>query len=165
MSLNDLWILLTKIKLKVNQCVAPALHVSYGWLAYVLFHAYHLDALEQKSLGKHASLSSWCLRYGLNDLIFALYYSSAWKHYLKFWKTLCKAPLWYAKVLPKSYDDLSWKPYTHMLFVLHWALSNCCDPWENSFHTFMIKIHVHTIYPLAMLLLEVSIVPSTHSTK
>ena len=58
MSLNGFQILLTKTKLKVNQCVAPALHVSYGWLAYVLFHAYHLDACEQKSLGKHAYLSS-----------------------------------------------------------------------------------------------------------
>ena len=57
MSLNDFSILLTKIKLK-NQCVAPALYVSYGWLAYVLFHDYHLDAYEQKSLGKHAYLSS-----------------------------------------------------------------------------------------------------------
>ena len=52
----------------MNQCVASALHVSYGWLAYVLFHAYHLDACEQKSLGNHAYLSSWCLRYGLDDL-------------------------------------------------------------------------------------------------
>ena len=49
-------ILLTKIKLK-NQCVAPALHGFYGWLAYVLFHAYHLDACEQKSLGNNAYLS------------------------------------------------------------------------------------------------------------
>ena len=58
MSLNDFLILLTKIKLKMNQCLPPALHVSYGWLAYVLFHAYHLDAREQNSLGKYASLSS-----------------------------------------------------------------------------------------------------------
>ena len=57
MSLNGFQILLTKIKLK-NQCVAPALHVSYGWLAYVLFHAYHLDACEQKSLRKYAYLSN-----------------------------------------------------------------------------------------------------------
>ena len=58
MSLNGFQIMLTKIKLKVNQCVASALHVFYGWLAYVLFHAYHLDACEQKSLGNHAYLSS-----------------------------------------------------------------------------------------------------------
>ena len=58
MSLNGFQILLTKIKLKVNQCVAPTLYVSYGWLAYVLFHAYHLDACEQKYLQKHTYLSS-----------------------------------------------------------------------------------------------------------
>ena len=42
----------------MDQCATPALHVSYGWLAYVLFHDYHLDACEQKYLGKHAYLSS-----------------------------------------------------------------------------------------------------------
>ena len=57
MSLNDFSILLTKIKLK-NQCVAPALHDSYGWLAYALFLAYHLDACEWNYLGKHAHPSS-----------------------------------------------------------------------------------------------------------
>ena len=49
----------------MDQCATPALHVSCGWLAYVLFHDYHLDACEQKYLGKHTYLSSWCLRYGL----------------------------------------------------------------------------------------------------
>ena len=76
------------------------------------------------------------------------YCLSAWVFIWKKWKILCKAPLWYAKVLLKPYDDISWRPYTLMLLVLHWALSNCCDPWENSFHTFKIKIHVHTTYPL-----------------
>ena len=57
MSLNGFLIVLIKTELK-NQCVASALHVSYGWLAYVLFHAYHLDACEQISLGNHAYLSS-----------------------------------------------------------------------------------------------------------
>ena len=57
MSLNDFLILPTKIKLK-NQCVAPALHDSYGWLAYALFLAYHLDACEWNYLGKHAHPSS-----------------------------------------------------------------------------------------------------------
>ena len=136
-----------------------------GWLAYVLFHAYHLDACEWKYLGKHAYLSSWCFEVWFEWFDLRSCCLSAWEIYLKFWKTLCKAPLWYDKILPKPYDDSSWKPYTHMLLVLHWALSNCCDPWENSFHAFMIMIHVHTIYPLAMLLWEFSIVPSTHSTK
>ena len=46
-------------------------------LAYVLFLACHLDACEQKSLGKHAYLSSWRMRYGMNDMIFAPYCLSA----------------------------------------------------------------------------------------
>ena len=49
----------------MDQCVLHAPHVSYGWLAYVLFYAYHLDACEQKYLGKYAHLGSRCLRYGL----------------------------------------------------------------------------------------------------
>ena len=56
----------------MNKCVPLARDVSYGWLAYVLFHAHHLDACEKKSLGKHAHLSSWCLRYGLNNMIYTL---------------------------------------------------------------------------------------------
>ena len=58
----------------------------------------------------------------------------------------CKAPLWFGKVLPKPYYDISWKPYTHMLLVLHWALSNCCDPSDKSFYAFMIKIHLLCFY-------------------
>jgi hypothetical protein len=42
----------------MNQHAPSALHVYYGWLAYVLFHTYRLDACEQKYLGKHAHLSS-----------------------------------------------------------------------------------------------------------
>ena len=126
----------------------PALHIFYGWLAYILFHAYHLDACEQKSLGKHAYLSSWHLRYGLNDMIFALYCLSAREIYLKFCKTFAKLLF----DMPKSYQShmmILLENHIHICCLfLHWALSNCCDPWENSFHAFMIKIHVHTTYPL-----------------
>ena len=44
----------------MNQHAPSALHAFYGWLAYVLFHTYRLDACEQISLGQHAHLSSWC---------------------------------------------------------------------------------------------------------
>ena len=114
----------------------PALHVSYSWLAYVLFHAYHLDACEQKCLEKHAYLSSWRLRYGLNDMIFALYCLSAWEIYLKIWKTLCEAPLWYTKVLPKPYDDVSWKPFTHMLLVFALSFVKLLWPLGEFFSCF-----------------------------
>ena len=99
----------------MNQCVAPALHVSYGWLAYVLFHAYHLDACEQKSLGKHAYLSSWRLRYGLNDMIFAPYCLSAWEIYLKICKTFAKLLF----DMPKSYQS-------HMTIQFENLIHICC---------------------------------------
>ena len=143
MSLNDLWILLTKIKLKVNQCVAPALHVSYGWLAYVLFHAYHLDACEQKFLGKHAYLSSWRLRYGLNDMVFTPYCLSA-REFL-FWKfvkplqsssLICQSPtkaIWcfslkilytYAACLALSFVKLLW-PLREIFIMVSWSRFAC----------------------------------------
>ena len=107
------------------------LHVSYGWLAYVLFHAYHLDACEQKSLGKHAYLSSWRLRYGLNDMIFALYCLSASEIYLKICKTFAKLLF----DMPRSYQShmmILLENHIHICCLfLHWALSNCCDPWEK----------------------------------
>ena len=61
----------------------------------------------------------------------------------------------FAKLLfdmPKSYRSHMMILLENLIHIcclfLHWALSNCCDPWENSFHAFMIKIHVRTIYPL-----------------
>ena len=61
----------------------------------------------------------------------------------------------FAKLLfdmPKSYHShmmILLENHIHMCYLfLHWALSNCCDPWENSIRAFMIKIHVHTTYPL-----------------
>ena len=96
----------------------------------------HLDACEQKSLGNHAYLSSWCLRYGLDDMIFAPFCLSAWVIYLKIWKTLCEAPVWYAKVLPKPYDDTSWKPYTHMLLVFALSFVKLLWPLREFFSCF-----------------------------
>jgi hypothetical protein len=34
-----------------------------------------------------------------------------------------------------------------MLLVVALSLVKLCDPYENSFHAFMIKIHVHTTIP------------------
>ena len=149
----------------MNQCVPLALHVYYGWLAYVLLHAYHLVACEWKFLGKHAYLSSWCLRYGWNDMIFALYCLSSWKIYLKICKTFAKLLF----DMPKSYQShmmILLENHIHICCLfLHWALSNCCDPWEK----FLSCIHdqdsrAHHIH-LAMLLWEVRIVPSNHPIK
>jgi hypothetical protein len=42
----------------MKQHAPPAPHTFYGWLEFVLFHAYQLDACEQISLEQHAHLSS-----------------------------------------------------------------------------------------------------------
>ena len=124
----------------MNQHDPLALHTFYGWLAYVLFLTYHLVACEQISLGQHAHLSSWCLWYGLMTwsslLMFKYLGNFIWK------KNTCKAPLWFAKVLPEPYNELSWKPYTfaaclciehcqivvtlgRILFMLSWSRFTC----------------------------------------
>jgi hypothetical protein len=72
--------------------------------------------------------------------------------------------------LPKSYQihivSYPEKPLHICCLSLHWALSNWCDPCENSLYAFMIKICVHTtISPSYASTLEVSIVSSIHSIK
>ena len=115
----------------MNQCFLPILYVSYGWLPYVLFHAYHLDACEQKSLGKHAYLSSWRLRYGLNDLIFTLNVQVLGNFIWKFEKPFANLLF----DMPKSYQShmmMYLENHIHICCLsLHWALSNCCDPREK----------------------------------
>jgi hypothetical protein len=78
----------------------------------------------------------------------------------------------FAKLLfdmPKSFQSHMMSYLENLILIccllLHWALSNCCDPCENSFHAFMIKIHVHTISPCYTSTLEVSIVSLIHSIK
>ena len=149
----------------MNRCVVSAGHVSYGWLAYVLFHAYHLDACEPKYLGKHTYQSSWCLRYGL----------MIWSSLLLF---KCMGNLFENLENPLQSSSLICQSPTKAIwcFILKtfytYAACLCIELCQivvtlerNSFHAFKIKIHVHTTYPLAMLLWEVSIVPSIHSTQ
>ena len=126
------WMVLKSYSLKSNSKWISVLHLLYMFPMVGLHMFYSMLIIlmpvnKKKSLGNHAYLSSWCLRYGLNDMIFALYCLSAWEIYLKICKTLCEAPLWYAKVLPKPYDDTSWKPYTYMLLVF--ALSSVKLLW------------------------------------
>ena len=65
--------------------------------------------------------------------------------FIWFKKTICEAPLWYAK----SYQSHMMRYLKNLIHIcclsLHWALSNCCDPCENYFQAFMIKIHVRAI--------------------
>jgi hypothetical protein len=88
-----------------NNGALLSLHDSYGWLAYALFLTRYLDACEKISLGNSYLLSSWCLRYGLMIWSYHLMHEFL-GIYLKILKTLCKAPLWYAAVLPRPYDVL-----------------------------------------------------------
>jgi hypothetical protein len=108
------------------------------------------------SLGNHAHLSSLCLRYGLIEWSLLQMFKCLGNLFENFENPLRRSSL-ICQVIPEPYDETSWKPHTHMLLALHWALSNCCDPCENSFHAFMIKIHVHANILLAMLSWELAL--------
>ena len=148
----------------MSQCVPLALHVSYGWLAYVLFHAYHLDACEQKSLGKHVHLSSWRLRYGLikwSSLLMLKFLGNLFENLenpLQSSSLICQSPTkaiwWYLLKTLYTYATC----LTLSFVILLWPLRE----FFSCFHDQDSRAH-HI--PLAMLLWEVSIVPSTHSTK
>ena len=49
------------------------------------------------------------------------------------------APRWHDKFLPEPYIDI-FKNLTHVLLVLHWALSIFLRPLWDSFHAFKVKI-------------------------
>ena len=70
--------------------------------------------------------------------------------------------------LPKSYQSHIMNYLENpilMLLVFTLSIVKLLWPLEEFFSCFMIKIHVHTIYPLAMLPWEVSIVPLLTSHK
>jgi len=87
----------------------------------------------------------WFERFDLHS-----YCLSAWEIYLKIWKTFCKAPLWYAKVLSKPNDDTSWKPFTHMLLVF--ALSFVKLLWPSREIFVMLSWSRFTCTPHTLLL-------------
>jgi len=97
--------------------VSPTLQVSDGWLAYVLFHAYQLYACEQKYLRKQAHLSSWCLRYCLMKWSSLLMFKCL-ENLFENLETPLQSSSLICKVLPKQYDEISWKSYTHMLLIV-----------------------------------------------
>jgi hypothetical protein len=108
------------------------------------------------SLGNHAHLSSWCLRYGPMKWSLLQMFECLGNLFENFENPLRSSSLIW-QVLPKPYDKTSWKPHTHMLLVVALSFSNCCDPCENFFHAFMIKIHVHANILLAMLSWELAL--------
>jgi hypothetical protein len=143
----------------------PALHVSYGWLAYVLLHTYNLDACDQISLGNSCSSKLLMFEIWFDHIIFSqnicVLGDFIWKfeNPLQSSSSICRSPtkaIWWVVL----------QTLIHICcLLLHWDLSNCCYTCENSLHAFVIKIHVHTISPCFASTLEVSIVSSIHSTK
>jgi hypothetical protein len=78
-------------------------------------------------------------------------------------------PLWSSslicQVLPKPYDEISWKPHTHMLLVVALSFVKLLWPlWEffSMFHDQDARTHQH---PPCYAQLRASIVPSIYSTK
>ena len=59
-------------------------------------------------------------------------------------------------ILPKPYDDLHCKPYTHMLLVIMLSFVKLLWPLLDSCHAPLIKIHVHTKISVPALLLRVA---------
>jgi hypothetical protein len=147
MSLNEFQFLYAKSN-SWNHAL-PTLHV-FQWLACICFIP---------------CLSSWCLWtniirelmlikvVGVCDMVW--WYDllskclSTWEFYLKNWKPFSAKLLF---DLSKSYQSHMMSYLENLILIwcllLHWALSNCCDPCENCFHAFMIKIHVHHHIPL-----------------
>ena len=99
---------------KMNQHDPLTLHTFYGWLAYVLFHAYHLDACEHISFGQHAHLSSWWVWYGSMIWTLLLMFKCLGNFYLKNFKNGLGKLLFH---MPMSYQShiISYfeKPYAY----------------------------------------------------
>ena len=69
--------------------------------------------------------------------------SKVWKPEVYLWKTKNKVPQWKYKCLPKPYDDLHEKTFTHMLLVFALSFVKRCDPLWDAFHAYLIKFHEH----------------------
>ena len=118
---------------KMNQHDPLALHTLHGWLAYILFLTYHLDACEQISLGPHAHLSSWWVWYGLMTwsslLMFKYLGKFIWKKNLQSSSLICQSPtraIWWIIL----------KPLAHMLLVFALSIVKLLWPLEEFFSCF-----------------------------
>ena len=75
-----------------------------------------------------------------------------------------KVPRWH-EISIQSHMLISLQTFHICNLLSHWALSNCCDPYWDSFHTPMIKI-TYTFTPYAMLLhVEQAVHLSIHKIK
>jgi hypothetical protein len=116
------------------------------------------------SLGNHAHLSSWCLRYGSMKWSLLQMFECLGNLFENFENPLQSSSLRY-HVLPEPYNETSWKPYTHMLLVVGLSFVKMLWPlWEffSCFHDQDARTHQH---PSWYAQLRASIVPSIYSTK
>ena len=107
----------------MNQHDPLALHTFCGWLAYVVFLTYHLDACEQISLGPHAHLSSWCVWYGLMRWSLLLMFKYLGKFIWKFGK--CFAKLLFD--VPKSCQSHMMIPPENLIHICYLSYIELCQ--------------------------------------
>jgi hypothetical protein len=110
------------------------------------------------SLGNHAHLSSWCLRYGSMKWSLLQMFECLGNLFENF-ENLLRSSSLKCQVLLEPYDETSWKPYTHMLLV--GALSFVKILWPlwglfSCFHDQDTRTHQH---PPCYAQLRSSIVP------
>ena len=116
------------------------------------------------SLGNHAHLSSWCLRYGPMKWSLLQMFECLGNLFENFENPLRNSSL-ICQVLPEPYDETSWKPHTHMLLVVALSFVKLLWPlWEffSCFHDQDTRTSQH---PPCYAQLRASIVPSIYSTK
>jgi hypothetical protein len=116
------------------------------------------------SLGNHAHLRSWCLRYGLMKWSWLQMFESMGNFFEIFANPLWSSSL-ICQVLPEPYDKTSWKPHTHMLLVIALSVVKLLWPlWEffSCFHDQDTHTRQH---PPCYAQLRGSIVPSICSKK
>jgi hypothetical protein len=89
---------------------------------------------------------------------------SAWEIYLKILKTLCEAPLWYAKSYQRHMMT-SWKPHTHMLLIVMLSFVKLLWPLWEFFSCFLDQDTRTHYYAPCYTRLRASFVTFIHSKK
>ena len=135
------------------------LHMFYSMLITLML--LNKKIIRKAYLSKHLTFEIWFEWYDLRSLLFKCLGNLFWK----FVKLLQSSSL----ICQKSYQShvmMYLENYVHICCLACIELCQIVVTLERNFcHALMIKIHVHTTYPLDMLLWGDSIVPSIHSTK
>jgi hypothetical protein len=116
------------------------------------------------SLGNHAHLSSWRLRYGPMKWSLLQMFECLGNLFENF-----ENPLWSSslicQVLPEPYDGTSWKPHTHMLLVVALSFVKLLWPLWELFSCFHDQDTCTCQHPPCYAQLRSCIVPSIYSIK